>query len=295
MSTLRISHSSASTMSRCGRQWWYRYQARIDTLRRSVALAYGSALHAGAAAIAVARTLGQQVNPEAIFRATFKEEQEGKKIDLPQHWTEDDLIDCGLASLALFEGEWTKRGFTAVIDPSGKPVVERYLEVYWPESDVLYNGVIDILARNGEGKVGLIDWKASGALWSSDDSDSFAARSDQLVGQTLLVEANAAALGIDGLDYIGFGEAIKRKVKGQGPYMHFDLTPPPSDERKADYRREIAFVADDIRRERFTRRSMAAFDSPCAMCDYSAPCVGKADPLLIRKEQRFDPRLGKAA
>jgi hypothetical protein len=301
---IRISHSRMQKMQTCGRAYMHAYVDRIESIKVGAALPIGTIAHKVFSAVLTALALGGTIDPMAMFEREWAKVEATQSIQWSTQIGPDDVRPMAGLILQTFQEAWTGLGLQVAMDAEGLPVVERELEVMLP-GNILYNGVIDLLAIAPDGTYVLIDWKAVHQLFQRDGLMSFAEYSDQLVGQQILVQANAVALGMPRgakLDR-AFAEIVKAKplkekpapkkprkvpLKEKAPrkLFHFDRTGSADAERIADYLREVAFIAEDIRRERFTRRSFAQYSTSCDMCDYARKCRGQEDPFLRPKPSR---------
>ncbi len=168
-----------------------------------------------------------------------------------------------------------------LLDEEGKPVLETRLEAMLSPT-VKLSGTLDLLGLTLEGEVVVLDFKTA----SSPAPESFAKMSDQLGLYQILVDVNAAALGINQVDRLGFMELIKRKVpngkgRGKGPEVMPPVLAPQSD--VTEFVRKARWVAANIEAGYFFPNPRMAWNSPCGLCDYKRLCYDGTTEGLIQK------------
>jgi hypothetical protein len=172
-----------------------------------------------------------------------------------------------------------------MFDTNNQPIVQRKLRVRLP-NNVVYTAILDLMVLNPEHEVTLLDVKTP----ATDCSEVFVRNSGQLTGQQLVVEAHKELLGIERVEKLGFLNAVKRpkpkRKHAEGPIVvEPTLVPARLEDEIQAYIQSQLWVADDIRRERFGKRSLNSYDSPCGMCDMRLLCSTK-DPSGIRVRPR---------
>ncbi len=155
-----------------------------------------------------------------------------------------------------------------LLDEEGKPVLETHLEAMLSPG-VTLSGTLDLLGLTREGEVVVLDFKTA----SSPAPESFAKMSDQLGLYQILVDVNAAALGINQVDRLGFMELIKRKVpngNGKAGVKARRCMPPVLAPRSdvTEFVRKARWVAANIEAGYFFPNPRMAWNSPCGLCDY---------------------------
>lgn len=284
---VRLSHTARTMMQRCGRQYRYRYVDRLRTRLTSAALGYGDSIHRGlAAALSAEAMTGEMIDPSPVFTAAWDEFLTSNAVKFSANWDADKMREVGLRVLDLFQKDWVQRGWKTVIDAEGIPVIERELRVRLP-GNIEYIAKLDALVRTPDGQVLVVDFKTPMQV----SKPEFYYLSDQLLGYQVIVDAHAQSLGIEKVDGAVFYELTKVPVpktsRGMGPQIHVsEIIPRRSDEDIADWLLETQFLADDIRRKRFTRRPTDAFDSSCLMCDFNRLCRGLPDPDIYCQPAR---------
>jgi hypothetical protein len=141
---------------------------------------------------------------------------------------------------------------------------------------------------DNEGGVIPLDLKTSAIAYGEE----FLLSSDQLTDYQLLTEGNSDQLGLDesGVKSVGFFEGIKRKVpktnRGKGPeFLQPLIGPKRSAERLAERKQKLIWMGEDIRRGRFPKRPRMAYNTPCAMCEFSKFCLKGSKEGLVFPEQ----------
>ena len=168
----------------------------------------------------------------------------------------------------------------ARLDGDGEPLLERQLEIPLG-SGLTYVGRFDLAVVDAGGALVCLDVKTSSGLIDPD----WLAGADPLTGYQLLLDAHAERLGLPPVGRLGLLDLIKRKVtpKGKGP----EVRPPLMVARRgpndlAAYTQKVLWVAEDIDRGRFPKRSLMAHNSPCGLCAFRRWCQdGDPDGLVM--------------
>lgn len=285
---VELSHSKKTTMQRCGRAYRYKYVDRLGTKLMSSNLGYGACVHKGTAATLTSQALaGVVLDPVPVFVKAWKEFVLNNAIEFSADWDDVSLEKTGREVLQRFMVDWVARGWSVVCDVEGIPVIERELKVQLP-GNIVYTAILDALVRTPDGRILVLDFKTPRTV----SQTAFVLLSDQQLGHQVVCEAHASSLGIDRVDGAVFYELTKLKVptsksRGEGPQIHIsDIIPRRSQDDVADWIRELQFVANDIRNERYTRRPTDAFSSTCVMCPFAIHCRGEFDPNLYQRAPR---------
>lgn len=293
-----LSHSKRSLMHRCGRAYAYRYVHRLEPTTKNATLGYGKAMHAGLAFSLTSQAIADVLtDPAPIFDREWDSFCSANAVNYSQGWTQEEMSKTAHAVLSKFQADWATRGWTVVLDKEGLPVIEREFRIRLP-GNIIYIAIIDALVRAADGRIIVVDFKTP----LTAVADKFAYLSDQLLGYQIVLDAHADAIGIDKVDGGAFYELTKvmlpkTKSRGEGPKLHVtDVLPRRDQEAIADWIRESQFVANDIRSERFTRRTRDGFDTSCTLCDYATVCRGASDPTLqVRPRSRFSAPMTRSA
>jgi hypothetical protein len=263
-----------------------RYVDRLERKIKTANLGFGDAIHQGASAVLTAQSFGLEADALPVFDGAWKDFV-AQPVEYSSIWSEEKFAQTGRALLEKFVEDWRTRGWTPVVDPDGNPIIEREFKVLLP-GNITYIAIIDAVVRTADGKIIILDFKTPG----SASMEGFASLSDQLLGYQVVINAHKATLGIERIDGLLFYELIKRPPsksgRGEGPTLHVDEpVPPRSDTDVAEWIQELQFVADDIRRGRFSKRPMDAYNTPCELCDFKNRCLGVASDDLQPKKYRF--------
>jgi hypothetical protein len=288
-----LSHSSGTLYEVCPRKYQHRYKQRLESRETSVNLGFGSAIDEGASAFVVGHALGVHVDPVPIFESAYEQFCASHIVAYSTKFeSKDDIMAVGRLLLQRFMAKWLETGYVAVLDPDGKPLVQVELKVNLPGS-VVFTAIMDVIVITPQGKVLVVDIKTP-----SQASDVvFHELSNQLTGYQLSVDVHKERLGIDHIDGVAFMELIKRPIpksnRGAGPEvltpMEFPVRPLEDIE---DFVQSRVWIAEDIRRGRFPKRSLDAYNTPCGdMCEFTNFCTKKTkDGLVVRppRNQKVD-------
>lgn len=269
---LRLSHSRKQTMLTCGRKYRYVYVDRLEADAASYSLPFGGASHTALAQYVTAHALGAYIDPAEAFVRAWNE-QTKRPIAYSSIWSEEGCRKTGVSLMEQFRDKWTELGWKAVLDKDGLPIVERELHVLLP-GGVVWIAIIDAVVETPDGRILVLDFKTPGDA----SMPTFASISDQLLGYQVAVNANRETLGLTrDIDGLVFFELIKRPIpktkSGTGPHIVVsEPAPPRSRQDVEEWIRECQFVARDIRDQRFARRPMDSYNTPCELCDFMSHC-----------------------
>lgn len=285
-----LSHSSSTLMEKCGAAYAYRYRDRLDSVTSSVNLGFGLAFDQAVSAFVIADLYGLSVDVNAVFVNAYKEWAATRVVDFSTRWKgHDDILATGELLLSRFVDWWKASGYKVMLDLQGMPLVQRELRVRLPRN-VIYTSILDLVVMTPDGEVVILDVKTP----SQDSTELFALNSGQLTGQQLVLDAHKESLGIASIDKVGFLNAVKRPVPqkkdAEGPVVApVHLVPARTPEQVEEYVQSRLWIADDIRRKRFAKRSLDSYCTPCTMCDYHLLCSKQIrDGLHVRPPR---PRL----
>lgn len=290
---LRLNSSQLSKMDTCGRAYKFYYRDGLESIVRSVSLIFGDSIHKSITGWLEARALGKPV-PMMVdsFAAEFRTQVRSLTVSYPDKWTEQDFLDCGAMLLPRFQEWWDHSGYMPLVTPEGV-WIERPLSAFFgqpgivpgfPNVQIELYGTPDIIALSPAGKPVLLDFKTT----ASSYPETFLENSDQLRMYQLLVQANEKLLGFSELEGAGFIPLVRRKAptrSGVGPAV--EALPPRPARSQSDleeFKQKILWAAEDILRQRFSRKSHSAFNTPCAMCEYAGLCI-KGDKTGLRQKQ----------
>lgn len=281
---LYLSHSTDSLYMSCPKAYYFRKVLRLSAVTESMNLIFGKAYHEAIHGYLLAELGGNSFAIEDAFVQHYMSMASDVMVSYSSIWDQDSAIATGRLLLTRFVEWWKASGYSVVFDKNGEPILERELRLILPDG-IVYNLVIDAALMTPEFHVHITDWKSPAQV----SMDGFACLSEQLKGYQVAVEAFHDELGIR-IDGLAFIEGLKRKVpktnRGEGPVIAPPqvVRPWPKDEL-ASWVENRKFIADDIRRERFPRRPGAAFNTPCASCEYVNICTtGSREGLVVRPE-----------
>jgi putative RecB family exonuclease len=238
---MHLSYSRISKHSQCPFSYKCQYIDGWKPVKEPANLKYGSAIHAG-----IERFLTQGEMPVDAFQ---EEWLKSKDLDLDygskESW--DSLNQSGIALMELFQAEHMPR-FGQVY------AVEHKFFIPFSESyDFL--GFMDCVAEV-DGIWTIVDFKT--ASRSYDESQVLL--DDQLTTYAMA----ARTLGIE-VERVAFMTLIKTKV----PKIEWHFAT-RSDEQIEEFKSKARFVADDIARGRYEKRS----GMHCSWCSYLPICSG---------------------
>lgn len=281
--TLYIRPSHALSFDNCGYAYYLKYVLGVKQNVTSANLPFGTAIHEACTGFILAEATGASgYDPVQVFRDMWEKSLDTEAMEFSSLWGPDDLTQTGLKLVDLFPAAWKATGYAPLIDDQG-PVVERRLQAKI-SNDIVLTGQPDVIAMDDEGGVIPLDIKTSAMAYGEE----FLLASEQLTDYQFLVEENGDQLGLgeDGVAHVGFFEGIKRKVsktgRGKGPeFLSPLITSARSEERKAERRQKLIWIAEDIRRGRFPKRPRMAYNSPCSLCEFSDYCLSGNDSGLV--------------
>ncbi len=287
---LVLSITDVLTGDDCPRQLFFRKYERLVNEVQNISLKFGTLLHSMADQIIVHlhdnphQTASFDI--DGIFDQGWENTIKGHALSYPANHTQQDMYDIGLALARRFYGLWPELGYFPLTDQDSRPVQSKMLEADLGEN-VILRGKLDFQGYGPDASFDIIDFKFP----RSAHSESFCYGADQLTGYQLLSDTNRDLLESPLVDRLGFMDGLKRKVpvkgsRGKGP----DVNAPLMMERRSvgevrSFRDKVLWMADDIRRGRFPKRSRQAHNTPCDMCDYSRLCqFGDMTGLESRKK-----------
>lgn len=274
-STLYIRPSQALSMDECGFAMYLKYILQVKQDITPANLPFGTAVHEACTGYILAEAAGDSsFDPEKTFNDCWEEAINTEPMDFSSLWGPEDLRNTGLRLVELFPAKWKETGLTPLIDEVG-PVVERRFEVEI-EPGLILTGQPDVVAMDDEGGVIPLDIKTT----ASPYDEIFLLASDQLTDYQILVEGNGEQLGLgdEGINAVGFFEGIKRKIpktgRGKGPeFINPAICQKRSDERISERKQKLSWMADDMRKGRYTKKPRMAFNTPCGMCEFADFCL----------------------
>ncbi|WP_419614324.1 RecB family exonuclease [Thiolapillus sp.] len=274
------SSSRFQTWERCGAMLEARYIKGLEPEVTSANLVFGKAVHQVWAEWLLAWHEGDAYDMASAFEEEWGRRTEATAIEYNTLFDEQALLTLGKRLGKLFPEAWEKSGLVLAVDHDNQPLVERHLMA--KVGGVLVQGYLDLVALDSDGNICVADVKTP----SSASNEEFALEADQLTLYQILVEANQDGLDLDGpVRKLGFIEGLKRKRE---PKVLPPLWVPAREEpQKQRFARKIQWIDRQIQDRQFHRRSLAAFDSPCNMCDYRELCTtGSMDGLTVSQKRK---------
>lgn len=255
---------------------------KVRSVATAAALPFGTAVHKGVLAYVEADARGDtsQVDPVQIFEHTWDEALAGKIVRFSSH-DEPELREIGKKLCKQFPEAWGDLGLKALISVDGKVLVENRLRMMLDSNTVL-SCEPDVIAANRQNQTVVPDAKTP----ASKAFEGFAIRSDQLTAYNLAVNTHAKRLGIKPVEKVAFHEGLKQK----SARWVYQEAPARTTAEQADYVRKAQDIAQRIRSGIFPKRSAAAYNSPCSLCDFANFCMhGNREGLLFPKNQESEP------
>lgn len=280
---MQVSPTSLEMYIDCPRKWWYRYVAKVKTRSRAATLLVGVILHEVFNAIVKSEALGINCDPVLMFEKAWIDTVAKEHIHYSTTQSPEGMLATGKRVCELFPSAWKKTGLIPVLDPQGKPVLERrFTSVIAPGLTLV--AILDgLFMSTTTGKVISLDFKCP----AQKPDPLSTTMSDQLTIQQKLVNNEATSLGIEQVDAVGFMAAIRRpigKTKGaKGPeILPPSIVPARTQAQVAELSQSIVWVAEDIQRGRFQKTPRMPHNTPCDMCDYAMHCAyGSTEGLIF--------------
>jgi len=286
---MRISCSKAQSISSCGRQYYYRYEERLASTTRPLALAFGSAVDKALSTYVSEHALGRSFDLVLAFNEAWQNELDRYQILYPQHWDADIAREVGNLMMGQFPDVWEKSNLVAVVDSSGVPIVQRRIFAPLHRNHEL-ELVLDALVMDlYSGNTGVLDFKTSAIAIPPESA--FGHNSFQLSTYQYGAEHEFGDFLGAPISNVGFMELIKRKPpqkSGKGPTVEMPVFFPRRDDGQiADMLSTYDACLSDMESMRFNRPVSAAYNSPCDMCDFARKCVHNDEQgLFVRPERR---------
>lgn len=258
--------SEILTYEDCPRKYFFQYVKGIRTQVTSANLVYGTAFHAAVEAY----IKDGNKDSEAVYQSVWDKQVSEFEVEFSSTWEPEEMLASGLMLARRFGEFWEESGLMALRDIHG-PIVERRFQAEIAPG-ISLSTRLDLVAITPQADIIILDWKTPSTV--TDSSEWY---SDQLTCQQVVFEANAERVGVDQVDGLAFGNAVKRKVpktgKGKGPTIEpLHILPARSEEDKREYIQKVIWIDEDIRRGRFPRRGRMAHNTPCTQCEYRKLC-----------------------
>jgi len=267
---MRLSPTAVLKYETCPHQYFLEEVLRIRPVHKAANLVFGGVVHRVVEETFRHTLLGQPFDAVVLFQQSWQAAREAGGIGYSATQSPESLTETGAALVGQFAREWREWGWWPALDGQNQPLIERKFHVELT-AGLVYVGKCDLLALNGDGILACLDLKTP----SSATDPDWLATADQLTGYQLLLDAHAGALEIPPIQRLGLIELIKRKVTktGKGP----EVCPPVTVARRPAsvldaYRQKVVWIAEDIDRQRFPKRGLAAHNSPCGLCAVKGLC-----------------------
>lgn len=147
-------------------QWKFKYIDKLEPESTSSCLIFGNAIHDGATMIAESRKEGKTAYiDEAVER--FCDILQNKSLEDPK-WKVTDTELCELKT----KGEAMLRALDASWTPHDRVIEsKKQFSVDLPNSERRLVGEIDLLVRDENNDLVIVDWKTSATKWARDKAD----------------------------------------------------------------------------------------------------------------------------
>ncbi|TVS17387.1 MAG: hypothetical protein EA417_06970 [Gammaproteobacteria bacterium] len=272
---MRVSCTKAQTISTCGRLYQLRYEDRLESLMKSLALVIGRAIDTACSGYLLSHALGAPFDMKSVFDESLDTLLFKQQVRFPANWDADTARAVGHIMCDRFPEEWEKSHLVAAVDREGAPIVQRRLVVPLPNGHEL-EVVIDVVVMDLlTGEFAVLDLKTTSQGLSPESP--FGYNAFQLTTYQYAADlAFAAFLG--SMSNVGFMEMIKRvpakTSRGKGPTVEAPrFYPRRSPEQINEMVRAYLAYIGDIQNRRFHRAINNAYNNPCDMCDFSRLCV----------------------
>ncbi len=267
---MRLSPTAVIQYETCPQHYYLEQVMRIKPRYPAANLVFGRVVHQVLETWMRSWMSGSSINASAAFQTGWTQARAEGGIEYSATQSPESLQDTGKALVAQFAAAWPQFGWTPALDPQGEPLFERKLDI--EREGVVYVGKPDLLALNATLEVGCLDYKTP----STPTPPEWLVASDQLMGYQILADAHAERLGLPPVQHLGLIELIKRplpKRTGKGPEVHPPVLIPRHSQNDVEaYWRKVQWVAEDIDRGRFPKRSLMAHNSPCGLCAFKDWC-----------------------
>jgi len=230
--------------------WW--------PLQPSANLAYGTAIHAAVETV-VRGQVTEAADAGNVFMIEWDKQTASSPLKFGEKFDQASMRTMGIKMAEHFVEAWEKSGFQPVMTTDDKLLIEERMEVEVAPG-VILSAQPDAIVWTRNGDLAVVDFKTAGSKSLPD----FEVKSDQLTAYQIVQDAYADKFGTPSVGSLGFFEAIKRKTihDWDAPRMTGRRSP----ERVKEYLDKVIWMADDIRKQRMSRRSLMAWNSPCKLC-----------------------------
>lgn len=278
MDAMFLSPTSTLKFEDCGHQYYLTNVLKIRTAQVGHSLPFGKAGHMACLAYIKAHAEGNEnLDPVPIFLEAWERSLASEVIEFSRY-SPEELTRIGTNLVKAFPEAWAATGWRAMRNANGA-LVEARMRVTVGDG-VILSGEADMLIEDRDGRIGVPDLKFPAAK----AFEGFAAVSDQLTAYNVLLNAHLSSMGIfRKVEWLGFLEGLKKK----SVEWTRQIAPARTDAQMEAYLRKLVFLAQSIRAGQFHKRSAAAFNSPCSLCDMRNLCLtGSTEGLVLSDEAR---------
>lgn len=278
---MRLSPTAVLKYETCPQQYYLDEVVRVRPVHKAANLVFGGVVHQVIETWLRGWLCGPAPDAGALFDTAWQTARDAGGIDYSTTQSPEGLTATGRALATGFAAAWPGFGLLPALDGTGEPVLERKLELQITPG-LVFVGKPDLVVLDGDGALGCLDLKTP----SSPTDPAWLAGADQLTGYQLLLDAHAERLALPPVARLGLLELVKRKVatkNGKGPEVCPPVTAPRrAPEALAAYTQKVGWVAEDIDRGRFPKRSLMAHNSPCGLCAFRGLCQdGDPEGLVL--------------
>ena len=278
---MRLSPTAVLKYETCPQQYYLDEVVRVRPMHKAANLVFGGVVHQVIETWLRGWLCGPAPDAGALFDTAWQTARDAGGIDYSTTQSPEGLTATGRALATGFAAAWPGFGLLPALDGAGEPVLERKLELQITPG-LVFVGKPDLVVLDADGALSCLDLKTP----SSPTDPAWLTGADQLTGYQLLLDAHAERLALPPVARLGLVELVKRKVAtktGKGP----EVCPPITVARRAPeilaaYAQKVGWVAEDIDRGRFPKRSLMAHNSPCGLCAFKGLCQdGDPDNVIM--------------
>lgn len=264
-----LSPSQVTAHDDCPRQHWYQSIRKVKVIAPAANLAFGTCIDVSVREYLHAIAMGLRApDPVARFSELWGQARSESPLTYASTQTPLNFEAMGVDLMKSFPGAWEQTGYHIVQDTDQRPLLNLRLQVSLGrrgDLEVILTGVLDVVAYNADIQLGILDVKAS----ASAHTAFFALSSDQLTAYQLLLNAHRKSLGLPAIEWLGFWDLLKRKsARIEAPVN----VPARSQQDLGEFREKLFWIAEDIARGRFSKRSRKQHNTPCESCDFGRAC-----------------------
>lgn len=259
--------TSVIQYERCPESYRLSTVLKIRTIETSHATALGKAGHRATLPYVAAHAQGSEIDPLPLFRAAWEEVLDNNVVRFSSKDAKQ-LTKVGEKLVTAFPAAWKKSGLKAIV-VGGKPLVENRLRLKIGD-DIELSGEPDIVAeRVGSDEPSIVNMDEKFA--ASVAQEGFAKLSDQLTAYNLLLDMKLSSMGLAGqkVTELGFMEGIKNI---DAYWAAPQIVPARTIKQMGSYVEKLKMVGALMRKGYFPKRSGAAYESPCNMCEFANLC-----------------------